>query len=105
MNRVTKGSGNVFRDLALPDADILQAKADLVSRIGAVIEKRKLSQVQAAEILGVNQPKISELLHGRIEGFTMDRLVRFLTALDQEVRLSVSDKRGGGSARCVVAVR
>jgi predicted XRE-type DNA-binding protein len=105
MNHVTKGSGNVFRDLALPDADILQAKADLVHRIATVIEKRGLSQVEAADILGVTQPKISALLHGRLEGFSIERLVRFLNAFDQDVRLSVSEKRGRGSARFAVAVR
>jgi predicted XRE-type DNA-binding protein len=90
--RVTKGSGNVFRDLGLPDADLLQAKADLVHRISVLIGKRGLSQVQAAKILGITQPKISALLHGRLEGFSMDRLVRFLISLDQDVRISVRSK-------------
>jgi predicted XRE-type DNA-binding protein len=93
MMRVTKGSGNVFRDLGLPDADLLQAKADLVHRISVLIGKRGLSQVEAAEVLAVTQPKISALLHGRLDGFSMDRLVRFLIALDQDVRISVRSKR------------
>lgn len=93
MMRVTKGSGNVFRDLGLPDADLLQAKADLVHRISVLIGKRGLSQVKAAEVLAVTQPKISALLHGRLEGFSMDRLVRFLIALDQDVRISVRSKK------------
>jgi predicted XRE-type DNA-binding protein len=93
MIRVTKGSGNVFRDLGLPDADLLQAKADLVHRISVLIGKRGLSQVKAAEVLGITQPKISALLHGRLEGFSMDRLVRFLIALDQDVRISVRSKK------------
>ena len=93
MIRVTKGSGNVFRDLGLPDADLLQAKADLVHRISVLIGKRGLSQVRAAEVLGITQPKISALLHGRLEGFSMDRLVRFLIALDQDVRISVQSKK------------
>jgi predicted XRE-type DNA-binding protein len=90
---MTKGSGNVFRDLGLPDADLLQAKADLVHRISVLIGKRELSQVKAAEVLGITQPKISALLHGRLEGFSMDRLVRFLLALDQDVRISVRSKK------------
>src|SRR5580692_9304170 len=87
-----QGSGNVFRDLGLPDADLLQAKADLVHRISVLIGKRGMSQVKAAEVLGITQPKISALLHGRLEGFSMDRLVRFLIALDQDVRISVRSK-------------
>jgi predicted XRE-type DNA-binding protein len=92
MIHVTKGSGNVFRDLGLPDADLLQAKADLVHQISALIEARRLTQVQAADVLGVTQPKISALLHGRLDGFSMDRLVRFLNLLDQDVKISVRPK-------------
>jgi predicted XRE-type DNA-binding protein len=90
--RVTKGSGNVFRDLGLRDADLLQAKADLVHRISVLIEKRGLTQIRAAEVLGITQPKISALLRGRLDGFSMDRLVRFLNALGQDVRISVRPK-------------
>ena len=90
--RVTKGSGNVFRDLGLPDADLLQAKADLVHRISVLFERRRLTQTRAAAILGVTQPKISALLHGRLDGFSMDRLVRFLNSLGQDVRISVCPK-------------
>ena len=89
---VTKGSGNVFRDLGLPDADLLQAKADLVHRISTLIGRRGLTQIQAAEVLGITQPKISALLRGRLDGFSMDRLVRFLISLDQDVRISVRSK-------------
>ena len=92
MARVTKGSGNVFRDLGLPDADLLQAKADLVHRISVLIEKREMTQIQAAQVLGITQPKISALLHGRLDGFSMDRLVRFLNSLDQDVKISIQPK-------------
>jgi predicted XRE-type DNA-binding protein len=101
MSHVTKGSGNVFRDLDLPDADLLQAKADLVYQISTLIEKRGLTQMQAATVLGVNQPKVSALLKGRLEGFSMDRLVRFLNALDQDVRISVRPK---AKARAMIKV-
>jgi len=90
--RVTQGSGNVFRDLGLPDAELLQAKADLVHRISVLIEKGGLTQVQAADVLGITQPKVSALLHGRLDGFSMDRLVRFLNSLGQDVRISVRPK-------------
>ncbi len=89
---MSNGSGNVFRDLGLPDADLLQAKADLVHQISALIEKGGLTQMQAADVLRVTQPKISALLHGRLDGFSMDRLVRFLNALDQDVEISVRPK-------------
>ncbi len=92
MIHVTKGSGNVFRDLDLPDADILQAKADLVHRISVLIAQRGLTQMRAAELLGITQPKISALLRGRLQGFSMDRLVRFLNALDQDIKISVRPK-------------
>ena len=92
MARVTKGSGNVFRDLGLPDADLLQAKADLVHRISVLVEKRGLTQIQAAAVLGISQPKISALLHGHLDGFSLDRLLRFLNSLDQDVKISVQPK-------------
>jgi len=92
MSTVTKGSGNVFRDLGLADADVLQAKADLVYKISAIIEKRELSQVEAAQIIGVTQPKVSALLRGRLDGFSLERIMRFLAALDQRVEISVRRK-------------
>src|ERR1700688_2801869 len=92
METVTRGSGNVFRELGLANADVLQAKADLVFKISAIIEERKLTQVEAAKILGVTQPKISALLRGRLDGFSLERIVRFLAALDQKVEIKVRPK-------------
>jgi predicted XRE-type DNA-binding protein len=92
MNMVTKGSGNVFRDLGLADADVLQAKADLVFKISAIIEKRGLNQNDAARILDVSQPKISALLRGHLDGFSLERIMRFLAALDQKVEINVRPK-------------
>ena len=89
---VARGSGNVFCDLGLADADVLQAKADLVFKISAIIEERELTQVEAAQILGVTQPKISALLRGRLDGFSLERIVRFLAALDQRVEIKVRPK-------------
>ena len=92
MKAVTRGSGNVFRDLGLADADVLQAKADLVFKLSAIIEKRKLNQVEAAQILGVTQPKISALLRGHLDGFSLERIMRFLAALDQTIDIKVRPK-------------
>lgn len=92
MRVATKGSGNVFRDLGFPNAEVLQAKADLVHQISAIIANRGLTQIDAANILGIGQPKVSELLHGRIDGFSMDRLIRFLGKLDHHVKITVRPK-------------
>ena len=95
MNSVTRGSGNIFRDLGLPDSTNLEIKAGLVLRISRIIERRRLTQVQAARILGIDQPKVSMLLRGRYEGFSIERILRFLTALDQDVKITIAAKRRG----------
>lgn len=87
---VTVGSGNVFADLQLKDADTLMAKSVLAIYIRRAIHERKLTQAGAASILGLDQPKVSALLNGRLEGFSTDRLMRFLNELGCDVRISVS---------------
>ena len=91
----TKSSGNVFADLGLPNADELLAKAMLVVQIASVIHARHLTQAQTAELLDTTQPNISALLAGKLDGFSMERLIRFLNALDQDVRIAVSAKHRG----------
>ena len=86
---VTPSSGNVFADLDLPDADELQLKSALVYRIALEIERRGLTQVQAAALLDVDQPKVSALLRGQLRGFSVERLLRFLTDLGQDVEIAV----------------
>jgi len=95
MNPITKSSGNVFRDLGLPDADARLAKAKLVLKIADIIERRGLNQSEAAAILGIHQPQVSQLLRGRIEGYTIERLLRFLTALDEDVMITTRQKPKG----------
>ncbi len=102
MRTVTRGSGNVFRDLDLPDADVLQAKADLVFLISSIIEQRGLNQRQAASILDVTQPKVSALLRGRIDGFSIERLAKFLNALNQDVNIVVRPRRATTRGRLAV---
>jgi len=99
---VIMGSGNVFADLQLPDAGFLLARADLAIEIGRVLDERGLSQAEAAKLLGTSQPRISDLRRGRLEGFTLDRLVRFLNALDQDVEMRVRPKQAA-DARLVFA--
>lgn len=85
-------SGNVFADLGLPKADELQAKAALVSQIASIVTHRHLTQAETAKILGTGQPKVSELLAGRLDGFSIERLIRYLNALDRDVQIVVSPK-------------
>jgi predicted XRE-type DNA-binding protein len=87
---VTPSSGNVFADLGLPDADDLMAKANLALHIRRTIETRKLTQAQAAQLLGLDQPKVSSIVNGRLDGFSTDRLMRFLTDLGCDVKITVS---------------
>ena len=84
---VERSSGNVFEDLHLPDSAERLAKAEIAVRIAAIIEKRGLTQLQAARLLGVDQADVSDLVRGRLRGFSSDRLFRFLTALGQDVEI------------------
>lgn len=97
--RITEGSANVFEDLGLPDAEDDLAKADVVMLIYDAIKERGLSQRQAAKILGLDQANISRLMNGRLSGFSLDRLFRFLNALDMDVEVTVRkkpDRQGRG---------
>ena len=101
---VEASSGNVFADVELPDADTALAKAELAGRICAILAARKLTQTQAAAVLGIDQPKVSALIRGRLDGFSTDRLFRFLNALGQEVEIVVRPRRqrsGHASTRVV----
>jgi predicted XRE-type DNA-binding protein len=89
---IMASSGNVFEDLALPDAPTRLAKAELARRISAVIEHRRLTQSAAAAILGIDQPKVSALVSGRLAGFSIERLMHFLTLLGQDVEIVVSNE-------------
>ena len=90
--RIERGSGNVFEDIGLPDAAALLAKSELVSRIGDIIARRGLTQAQAAKILGVSQPKVSALMHGNLDGFSSDRLFRFLNALGSDIEIAIKPR-------------
>src|SRR5689334_4945768 len=83
-NVVREGSGNVFADLQLPDSGEALAKAELATQIASAIADRNLTQVRAAELLGVNQADVSDLVCGKLKGFSTDRLLRFLNALGQD---------------------
>ena len=86
---VTRGSGNVYADAGLPDADTQLLKAELVARLSDIIRARGLTQIKAAHLLGVAQPDLSNILRGRFRGYSVERLMRMLTAFGCEVSIVV----------------
>jgi predicted XRE-type DNA-binding protein len=92
-----RSSGNVFRDLGAPAPEEMLVKAGLTARIAETIASRGLTQAAAARILGVDQPKVSALLRGRLSGFSTERLLRFLTALGSDVEIVVRAPSKAGS--------
>jgi predicted XRE-type DNA-binding protein len=100
--RVIPSSGNVFADMGLPDANELDTKARLGAAINRIVERRGLTQSEVAVTLEINQPKVSALLHYKLEGFSVERLMRFLLALGQDVEIVVKAKPRSRSARIAV---
>jgi predicted XRE-type DNA-binding protein len=97
-------SGNVFADLGVPNPEEALAKAELANKISVLIRERKLTQARAARLLGIDQPKVSMLLRGRLTGFSIERLMRFLILLGQDIRISVQPSpRGQARAHVLVA--
>lgn len=94
--RIIRSSGNVYADLGFDDPDLELAKAQLAMRLGAIIEERGLTQVAAAEILGIDQPKVSAITRGRLGDFSVERLMHLLVKLDQTVEISVTPSEQGG---------
>jgi len=96
--------GNVFADLGVSNPEEALAKAELASKVAALIRDRKLTQAKAAKLLGIDQPKVSNLLRGRLTGFSLERLMRLLMVLGQDIRISVEAvPRGRARARVHVA--
>ena len=90
----TVGSGNVFKDLGLPNAEEHLIKAQLVFNIDGILQRRGLQQMEAAEILGVRQPDVSKMLRGDFRQFSVERLLRFLVALGHTVEIVISPRQG-----------
>jgi len=88
----TPSSGNVFADLGLPNSGELLVKAELARQINTIIEDRGWTQEQAAEKLGIDQPKVSALSCGRLRGFSVERLIDFLNKLDRDVDIIIKLK-------------
>jgi predicted XRE-type DNA-binding protein len=105
---VIESSGNVFADMGLPEAEEELTKAQLASHIRQVIRRRRLTQVAAASLMGIDQPKVSALLNGRLANFSSERLMRLLTALGQDADITVRAKprnRAHGRIRVVGEAR
>jgi predicted XRE-type DNA-binding protein len=101
--RIVRSSGNVFADLGFPYAAERQTKVRLATAINEVLARRALSQAKAAELLKINQPKVSALSKYRLQGFSVERLMRFLTLLNQDVEIIIRSKpRSRRAGRMIV---
>ena len=87
------GSRNVFKDIGVPNAEEHLVKAQLVFKIDAIMRDRGLKQVEAADLFGIRQPDVSKMLRGEFRQFSVERLLRFLVALDQDVQIVVKPHR------------
>jgi predicted XRE-type DNA-binding protein len=101
---VTVSSGNVFADLGLPNAEELGTKLRLCVVINKILEKRKMTQAEAARLLGVNQPKVSALKGYKLEGFSVERLMHFATALQHDVVIEIRPRAANRGAGRVMVV-
>jgi predicted XRE-type DNA-binding protein len=100
---IVRGTGNVFADLGYADAEERQTKLRLAHALNAVIDERKLNQAEIAVRLGVNQPKVSALRNYKLDGFSVERLLTLLTALDRDVEIVIRKKpRSRAAARISV---
>jgi predicted XRE-type DNA-binding protein len=90
--KFTRGSGNVFADLGFADAEERQTKTRLALEINTIIDERGLTQAKAAALLDASQPKISALARYKLEGFSVERLMTYLTALDRDVQIVIKKK-------------
>jgi predicted XRE-type DNA-binding protein len=97
------GSGNVFADIGLPNAEEHFIKAQLVYKIDGLMKQRGLKQAEAAKLFGVKQPDVSKMLRGDFRQFSVERLLRFLVALGQDVDIVVRPHRGQKPAHLRVA--
>ncbi len=97
-------SGNVFADLEVDAPEEALAKAGLAVKISEIIEAKGLTQVAAAKLLGIDQPKVSALLRGKLTGFATERLIKFLNALGRDVEIVVRDRSGQGEPPQVVLI-
>ncbi|MCY1419223.1 hypothetical protein D3C76_699530 [compost metagenome] len=89
MIEIEEGSGNVYADLGSSDAQEMQVKAQLATKIGGIIKSRRLTQADAAEILGLSQPKVSDMLRGKFRGISEAKMMDCLSRLGRDVQIVV----------------
>jgi predicted XRE-type DNA-binding protein len=94
----TVGSANVFEDIGVPNAEEHRVKAELVFRIDGLLKNRGLKQIEAARLFGIRQPDVSKMLRGEFRQFSVERLLRFLVALNQDVEIVVKPHRKRNTA-------
>ena len=90
---ITEGSGNVFADLGFADAADRQTKTRLARAVNAILKTRRYKQAEAATVLGIPQPKVSSLVNYRLDHFSVEKLMTFLNALDQDVEIVIRPRR------------
>ncbi len=100
--KIETGSGNVFADLGRPDVDTHLLKAEIVTRIDKIIRQRGLKQTEAAKLLGLSQPDVSRLLRGSFREYSLERLLRLLTALGRDVEIAIREPRSRRTGRISV---
>ncbi|MBD2523910.1 MULTISPECIES: helix-turn-helix domain-containing protein [unclassified Nostoc] len=103
-NDVYISNGNVFADLGLSNPEERLIKAELARKISEIIANHQLNQVQAAEVLGIDQPKISALTRGKLKDFSIDRLIRFINILGNDVEITIKPKPESRSIACTTVV-
>jgi predicted XRE-type DNA-binding protein len=91
-SNIEKSSGNLYKDLGYKNPEEMQAKAELARELYFIIQDKNMKQKEVAELLGLTQPKVSNLLNGRLSGFSIERLTRFLNILDYDVDIFVKPK-------------
>ena len=91
-----ESSGNVFADLGLPDSEERQLKAGIVAELQRLIKERELTQVKAAKLVGVSQPDLSHLLRGDFDDYSAERLMKMLTAFEQDIEIIMKPHRKAG---------
>ncbi|MBY0248837.1 MAG: helix-turn-helix domain-containing protein [Nitrospira sp.] len=101
--KITRGSDNIFKDLGFENPEEYQAKADLALHIIKIIESRRLTQKEAAAVIGAAQPDLSKLKHGQLTGFTLDRLFSFLLRLNRNIEIRVTKARKKSGKLATVA--
>ncbi len=100
--KVEAGSGNIFADLGLPDAEIHFLKAQIVSEIYRLTNERKLTQAQAGKLMGITQPEVSRMFKGNFREYSIDRLMSFLTSFDRDVEIVVKPHKKAGKAGRII---